>query len=161
MNGNHLSHMEFSTGLPFEAQNLVSYTVLGKSGSDKQDVNKMTRNTSDVTKNDIIIANQVSNESLLSKTDIVESAMDSKRALPPKFNASVNPFSKIRTGTKSQSKTDLMEQKKIAYRIRRRRRINKMDKFETAINAAMLNSMASKDATMTLECIESREGGVE
>ena len=54
-----------------------------------------------------------------------------------------------------------MEQKKIAYRIRRRRRINKMDKFETAINAAMLNSMASKDATMTLECIESREGGVE
>ena len=87
--------------------------------------------------------------------------MDSKRALPPKFNASVNPFSKIKTGTKSQSKTDLMEQKKIAYRIRRRRRINKMDKFETAINAAMLNSMASKDATMTLECIESREGGVE
>ena len=61
---------------------------------------KMSEYTSDFNKNDIIIANQISNESLLSKTDILESQMASKRALPPKFNPSGNPFMPIKPKSK-------------------------------------------------------------
>ena len=44
---------------------------------------------------------------------------------------------------------------------RRRRKTEQKEKYEkTSINAAVVNSsVASKDATMTLECIQSREGG--
>lgn len=44
------------------------------------------------------------------------------------------------------------------YRQRRRRARQKGDPYESAVNTAVLNSMASKDATMTLQAIESREG---
>ena len=41
--------------------------------------------------------------------------------------------------------------------MRRRRRTNKDDYYEANITAGLLNSITSKDATMTLECIESRD----
>ena len=100
--------------------------------------------------------------------------MASKRALPPKFNASGSPFLPIdqysknkRNKTKGGGGVGLSKgdgglgklQKQYGYKVRRRRRDNKKDLYETAIDTALLDSMASKDATMTLECIESRDGG--
>ena len=78
--------------------------------------NVVSRNTSSVvTKNDIInMANQISNESLLSKTDILESQIDaSKRALVPKFNASGNPFIPLEGGGYKSSNLHSMTQSKV------------------------------------------------
>ena len=53
------------------------------------------KKSGDVSKDDILMANQISNDSLLSKNDMAESAQASKRGLQPKFNQSGNPFAKL------------------------------------------------------------------
>ena len=84
---NQQSHLAFTT----------RNHALQKNFSGIKRVQKKMKNLSrqesaeDVSKQDIIMANQISNDSLLSKTDIFESQNASKIPLPPKFNAA-NPF---------------------------------------------------------------------
>ena len=79
----------------------------------------------------------------------MESQIASKRALPPKFNASGNPFlppdaynNKLSNKTlKEATTTRREEKKKYANKFRRHKRKNKKNLYETAIHSELLNSM--------------------
>ena len=77
----NLGHLQFSSNQQaannssyFDTKRSERFNIMGNELLKNRSNNTSRRNTSSVvTKNDIIIANQISNESLLSKTDILES----------------------------------------------------------------------------------------
>jgi hypothetical protein len=70
----------------------------------------LSRNTSEIINKDILIANEMSNESLLSKNDVLHSMDPSKRNMKPKFTASRSPTMPIesaRTSSNKYTKVDI------------------------------------------------------
>ena len=104
------------------------------------------------------MANQISNESLLSKTDMFESQLVSNTALRPKFSTTTSPFLPLEAikdnktnGSKNGSGKNFNK-----YRDNNRRRRRKKPK--ELIEAAIQKSQGSKEATIMLETFDSREG---